>query len=64
MPTPPQFKTHEEYLNWYRQYREKNREKLRIYNRIYNKEYRKENGYYNERNWNKKNPEKVKAKRK
>lgn len=35
MPNPEYFKTKKEYLNWYRDYREKNREKLRKYNREY-----------------------------
>ena len=33
MPNPKYLKTKKEYLNWYRDYREKNREKLRKYNR-------------------------------
>ena len=45
MPTPKYFKTHEDYLQWYRDYREKNRKKLRVYNRKYNRLWRKKNGF-------------------
>ena len=41
MPNPKYFKTKKEYLNWYRDYREKNREKLRKYNREYQRIYKK-----------------------
>ena len=60
MPRPKQFKTHEEYLDWYRNYREINRKKLRKYAKAYNSAYRKKNGYKNEDNWKINNPEKVK----
>ena len=63
MPNRKQFKTQENYLNWYRKYRKKNRKKVRKYNREYNKEYRQANGFDNETNWAENNPEKVKAKR-
>ena len=63
MPNSGHFKTHEDYLNYYRQYREKNRERLREYAREYNCQWREKNGYHNEHNWNKKNPEKIKAQR-
>lgn len=55
MPRENQFKTHEEYLNWYRKYREKNRDKLRNYLREYNKNWRKFFGYNNEEKWKKNN---------
>ena len=61
MPNREQFKTHKEYLNWYRDYREKNREKLLVYWRKYNSEYRKKNGYHNEANSKARYPEKEKA---
>ncbi len=61
MPNRSQFKTKEEYNEWFREYRERNREKMRAYYREYNREWRKENGYHNEKKWNKKNPEKVYA---
>lgn len=61
MPNIKQFKTHEEYLEWYRKYRNSKRVKLRNYNRNYNRVYRKNNGYANEKKSNKKFPEKVKA---
>lgn len=35
MPNSKHFQTKEEYLNWYRDYRNKNREKIRTYNREY-----------------------------
>jgi len=63
MPNKSLFKSHEDYLNWYRNYREENRIKIRIYNRKYNKEWRKENGYNNEQNWRDKNIDKAKAQR-
>jgi len=58
---PINFKTHEEYLNWYREYRKKNRIKLRLYNRQYNKDWRYINGYHNECQWKKNNPIAVKT---
>ena len=61
MPNESLFNNHQEYLDWYKEYREKNRKKLRKYGRIYNKQHRKENGYHNEKNWKKKNPKKVNA---
>ena len=63
MPNRSSFKNHKEYLEYYKKYRKKNRKKMREYNKNYNKEYRKEHGYYNEENWKKNNPEKVKAQR-
>lgn len=63
MPNREQFKTQEEYLEWYRDYRKKNRKKIRKYNKVYNKEWNKENGYDSQRKWDKNNPEKVKAHR-
>lgn len=58
------FATHEDCLNYYRNYREKNREAMRLYNRYYNKKYRKIHGYYNERNSELRYPEKQKARKK
>ena len=63
MPNRKKFKTHEDYLLWYREYRKKNRKKLRKYNKEYNAELRKKTGYAYDRKWRKKNPEKVKAQR-
>ncbi len=63
MPNKSQFKTHEDYLKWYRDYRKKHRKKFREYNRIYNNNWRKENGYHSEIKWKQNNPEKVKAQR-
>lgn len=63
MPNISQFKNHEEYLDWYREYRKKHAEYFREYNRKYNKKYRKKNGYSNEENSKKKYPEKEKARR-
>lgn len=40
MPTKNSFKTHDEYLDWYREYREKNRKKFRKYNREFIKQWR------------------------
>lgn len=40
MPFPSHFKTHEEYIEWYRNYRKKNRDKIREYNRKYEIERR------------------------
>ena|SRR3990167_797794 len=64
MPNKNQFKTKEEYLEWYRNYRKKNRIKFRSYNREYNRKWRKTNGYQNENIWSKENPEKKRAHRK
>lgn len=55
------FKNHEEYLQYYREYRAKNRKKLREYNKIYNKLWRKKNGYHNELKWIKNNKYKINA---
>jgi hypothetical protein len=63
MPNPNQFKSHEEYLQYYRDYRDKNRDKFRRYSKKYNKEWRKKYGYHNEKKWKKENPEKCKAQR-
>ena len=63
MPDPKQFKNHEEYLQWYRNYRERNKEKFRKYNRKYNSEWRKEHKYSTDIKWNEENPEKRKASR-
>ena len=61
MPDPSHFKTHKEYLDWYRKYRQKNRLKLREYNREYNREWRSVNGYHNEIKWREEHPEAVRA---
>ena len=61
MPNITQFKTHEDYLNWYRNYRTENRLKFRNYNREYNKQWRYMYGYDSEKKWKQNNPEKVKA---
>ena len=45
MPDKTSFKTHEEYLDYCRKYREKNKDRLTIYNRIYNKKWRHTHGY-------------------
>lgn len=58
MPNRNQFKTIEEYKNWYRAYWEKNKEKIRAYKRKYNKEYRQLHGYKNEANSKQRYPEK------
>ena len=63
MNTPKRFKTHEEYLQWYRDYRVQNREKFRAYNRKYNKEWRHKFGYASEMRSRLKYPEKEKARR-
>ena len=63
MPSRKQFKTQEEYNQWYRDYRNKNREKVRAYNREYNKIYRKINGWENEKKWKEKNQVKVNVER-
>ena len=44
MPNPETFKTHEDYLEWYRTYRLLNAPKIREYKREYIKEYRKKHG--------------------
>lgn len=61
MPTKHSFKTHEEYLQWYRDYRKKNHLKFRLYQRNYNRKWRAKNGYHNEEKWKKNNPDKLKA---
>lgn len=61
MPSKNQFKSHEEFLEYFRKYREKNREKVRIYNREYNRLWRKKNGYHNENKWQETNKTKVRA---
>ena len=64
MPNIKQFKSHEEYLQWYREYRDKNREKIRKYNSKYNSVWRKKNGYHNESKWKKNNKKKYDAEQK
>lgn len=44
MPNKKQFKTHEEYLQYYREYRRKKISKCRTYNRKYMRIWRKKNG--------------------
>ena len=61
MPNRNQFEKHEDYLNWYRDYRKQRIKELRKYYREYNKKYRKENGYYNEQNSKNRYPEKQHA---
>jgi len=48
MPRRNQFKTNEEYNEWYRNYREMRRGYFREYSKKYNREWRKKNGYHNE----------------
>jgi len=64
MPKPEQFKSHEEYLQWYRDYRAKNRKHLRKYNAEYNSLWRKKNGYHSEKKWKKNNKDKCRAQEK
>ena len=45
MPKQSYFNNHEDYLNWYRNYREKNRKKLRDYNKNYIKKRRADKNY-------------------
>lgn len=61
MPNIKSFESREDWLNYYRQYREKNRKKLRDYGKKYNKIYRKKNGYHNEEKWERENPKEYKA---
>lgn len=61
MPNLTQFKTHKDYIHWYRAYRAKNREKIRKYTREYNTEYRKAHKYKYEIKYYKENQEKIKA---
>lgn len=63
MPNKNQFKTHEEYIEWYRNYRAKNKEKFRQYNKEYNKLWRRKYGYHSEYRWKEKNKEKVNVER-
>ena len=60
MPSDKYFKTHEEYLQWYRDYRKRN-PKIREYTRIYNNKWRQKNGYGAEERSKKKFPEKALA---
>ena len=46
---------------YYRLYRITNRLSWREYRREYNKQWRKKNGYHNEKKWDARNPEKIKA---
>lgn len=62
MPNKTQFKTHEEYLAWYRNYRKGNK-KLREYTRKYNNEWRRKNGYAAEERAREKYPEKEYARK-
>lgn len=64
MPNRSHFETHEAYLEWYREYREKNRTKVREYSRVYIKTWRIKNDYADIKRWRAKNPEKLKAQRK
>ena len=57
MPNRTQFKSHEDYLQWYRDYR-KNNPNVREYTRKYNNAWRKEFGYEAESKSHKKYPEK------
>ena len=61
MPNLKNFKSKEEYLQYYRNYRKKNALEIREYNRRYNREWRKKNGYHNEKNYDKRYPIKTKA---
>lgn len=61
MPNRSTFKTHEEYLKWFQEYRDKHRKKIRKYNRLYIRMWRKKNGYKNEINSKLKFPKKNKA---
>lgn len=60
MNHPKHFETHEDYLQYYRDYR-KNNPKVREYTRKYNRDWRKKNGLHSERNYEKKYPDKYKA---
>lgn len=53
MPNRTQFKTHKEYLQWYRDYRKKN-PKIREYTRKYNNAWRTIHGYEAEKKSEKK----------
>jgi len=64
MPNIQRFKTRQDYIKWYREYREKNRQKIREYNRIYNDRWRKEHGYNTDIAYSINFPEKIKAKNK
>src|SRR3990167_6013912 len=63
MPSRNQYKTNEEYNEYFRIYRELNQDKMNAYNREYNRKWRKENGYHNEINSKLRYPEKEKARR-
>lgn len=43
MPNISSFKNHNDYLNWYRKYRNENREKMRLNSKKYNRIWRKKN---------------------
>ena len=60
MPNRSSFSTHEDYLQWYRDYRKRNPE-LREYTRKYNNEWRHQNGYAAEIRAKKKFPEKERS---
>lgn len=55
------FTSHEEYLQWHRDYRTRNAEKLRKYNRKYIKAWRKKYGLASNKAYKKRYPEKLKA---
>jgi len=61
MPNIKSFKTHEQYLQWYRDYRAKYAKEFRKYNRKYNKAWRKKYGYDAEQRAKKKFPRKERA---
>lgn len=61
MPNIKSFKTKQEYLAWYKKYQDS--DKIREYKRKYNQKWREINGYHNERNSNKRYPEKLYARR-
>lgn len=63
MPNRKQFKSNEEYNNWFRKYRKNNIDKMRKYQREYNRKWRKNNGYAIEYKWAKNNTEKRKVHR-
>ncbi len=64
MPEITHFKSHRQYLQWYRDYRLRNLKKARAYGREYNKQYRKKHGYQNELNSKKRYPGKQRARSK
>ncbi len=62
MPYLKSFKSREDYLNYYREYRIKNKKQLKEYKRLYISRFRKKTNYAYDKKYYKENPAKIQAK--